>query len=203
MTEQNPEVADATPVEQADIAIGSRLARLRHLPWVETVCKLGEVTDQEPLYAISGAVLALGLVTRNPRLAGAGVRLLVAVAAADFLKSRVKDLVTRTRPHVLIEDGHYELDAGGGEEKPEQSFPSGHTAGAVAVARALSRSYPSAAPWAALGAAAAGLTRIAKGAHWPLDVLAGAVTGLAAEAVSEFAVRGARPLLWKLRPPPL
>lgn len=194
MADPRRDVADASPVERADIALGEKLASKRKHPAVKAAAKLGEITDQEPLYALSGVVLAVGLITRNPKLAGAGVRLLAAVAAADLAKSAVKNLVTRTRPHVLMDEDRYEADSGGGDEKLEQSFPSGHAAGAAAVARSISRGYPGVGPWAALAAAAGSATRLAKGAHWPLDVAAGVVIGLAAEAVSDFGLRRLVPL---------
>jgi membrane-associated phospholipid phosphatase len=118
--------------------------------------------------------------------------MLAAVAAADLSKRLTKSLVRRTRPHVLLDEGRYETDAGGSEEKPEQSFPSGHTACSVAAARALSRTYPAAGASAGLAAIAIGVSRIVKGAHWPLDVAGGAVIGLAAEALSAALLRFAR-----------
>jgi membrane-associated phospholipid phosphatase len=183
---------DAGPVEKADVEAGVKLARWRDNRWVQAAAKAGDLGDQEPLYALSSAVLLFGLLRRDRRLAEAGARMLTAVAAADFAKSFVKRHVTRTRPHVLMDEGEYDMEAGGEDEKPRQSFPSGHAAGGVAVARALSRVYPQAGLAAGVGAAAMGATRVAKGAHYPLDVLAGGALGLACEAVLNAAAGGLR-----------
>ncbi len=189
-----PPLDDATPVEKADVAAGVALGRFRDHPVVEGAAKAGEVSDQEPLYAITGFTFALGLLLQDRRLAEAGGRMLGAVVLSAALKSVVKRNVTRTRPNVLMDEGRYETGVGGDEKKPWQSFPSGHTAGATAAARALARIYPDAG-WACFATAAAmGLIRVAKGAHYPLDVAAGAVVGLAAEALVDGTVRGARRL---------
>ena len=60
-----------------------------------------------------------------------------------------------------------------------QSFPSGHTAAAAALATCLSLTYPKACWWFAILATLAGLQRIESGAHFPSDVLAGAAVGIA------------------------
>jgi len=60
------------------------------------------------------------------------------------------------------------------------SFPSGHTMGAFAVATVFAREYSGnrAVPWIAYGGATMiGLSRIALGRHFPSDVLVGAVLG--------------------------
>ena len=186
---------DATPVEKADVAAGLALGRFRDHPAIEAISKAGDVSDQEPLYAITGFTFTLGLLMRDRRLTEAGGRMLGAVILSAALKTLVKRNVTRTRPNVLMDEGRYETAVGGDEKKPWQSFPSGHPAGATAAARALARIYPDAG-WACVAAAAAmGMIRVAKGAHYPLDVAAGALVGLAAEAVVDGGVRGARRLL--------
>ena len=110
--------------------------------------------------------------------------MLAAVAAADAGKSLTKRLVKRTRPHVLLEQGRYEAEAGGSERKPEQSFPSGHVAGSVAASRAVTRIFPELRPWPEVAATALAVTRVLKGAHWPLDLMAGAAIGVVAEAAT-------------------
>ena len=178
------DVRQASEAEKADIELGARLASHRDHPVVKAAGEAGKIGDQAPLYALSAAVLIAGLATRNRRLAGSGVSMLAGLAAADVSKRLTKRLVRRTRPHVLLDDGRYQTDAGGTDRKPEQSFPSGHTAGSAAVARALSRNFPKTGAAAGVAAVGIGVSRIAKGAHWPLDVLAGAVLGLAAEALA-------------------
>jgi len=61
------------------------------------------------------------------------------------------------------------------------SFPSGHTAGVVAVTRAMAREYPATALPGATAAAAIAVTRPMVGAHFPLDIVAGAAIGVASE----------------------
>ena len=176
--------ASVTDLEKADIELGTKIAKHRHHPVAKAAGKAGELGDQGPLYALSSGVLAVGVASRDRRLTDTGLSMLAAVAAADVAKRIAKSLVRRTRPKALLEEGDYEADTGGSDRKKEQSFPSGHTACSVAAARAFSRNVPEASAAAGGAAVVLSLSRIAKGEHWPLDVAAGAVLGLVAEALS-------------------
>src|SRR3954463_2310783 len=185
----NPSGAEpdqSSKVEKADVKLGTKIAKHRNHPVAKAAGKVGKIGDQGPLYALSAGLLAVGVSSRDRRLTDTGLSMLAAIATADVAKRLVKSLVHRTRPHVALDEGHYEADAGGTDDKHEQSFPSGHMAGAAAVARALARNHPEAGAVAAAAAIGIGLSRIAKGAHWPLDVAAGAVIGLVAEAFSSL-----------------
>ncbi len=171
-------------VEKADIALGKKIASKRDHPAVKAAASAGELGDQGPLYALATGVLAVGVVSRDRRVTDCGLAILAAIAVADVSKRVAKRLVRRTRPKVLLEEGRYEADTGGSDRKPEQSFPSGHTACTVAAARALSRHFPETMPAAVAATAVIGLSRVAEGKHWPLDVAAGAVIGLVAERLS-------------------
>jgi membrane-associated phospholipid phosphatase len=129
-------------VEQGDAAVAFSLARFRDHPAVQRAAKVGEVSDQEPLYAITGITFAIGLLSGDRRLAEAGGRMLGAVVLSAVLKSLVKKTVTRTRPNAVMEGGRYRAALHGDARKQRQSFPSGHAAGARAGARALSSRRP-------------------------------------------------------------
>ena len=174
----------SSDVEKADIALGKKMASKRHHPAVKAAATAGEIGDQGPLYALAAGVLAVGVASRHRRVTDCGLAMLAAIALADVGKRIAKRVVRRTRPNVLLEEGRYDADTGGSGRKPEQSFPSGHTACTVAAARALSRHFPETMTAAGAATAIIGLSRVAEGKHWPLDIAAGAVIGLAAERLS-------------------
>lgn len=176
-------------IEEADVAIAAQLAKHKDHPAVRTLGALSEVGDQWPLVALSGALLSFGLLAKDRRSVRAGARMVASLAVATAVKTGLKTLVARTRPNVLLEEGRYEVELLGPDGGRWHSFPSGHTAGSVSVARALSRVYPEARPAAYAGAAAVALVQIPRGAHYPADVAAGALIGLAAEAVVDAAAR--------------
>ena len=177
------DTSDASPVEQADIAATRQLARHHHDPALRALTAFGQLVDQPPLLAASGAVVAWGLLAGDHRLARRGMHLVASIALATLLKGTVKRALSRTRPNVLLDQGRYRVEPLGPDEGPWHSFPSGHTAGSVALARAVVRSW-TAARWPAYaGAAAVGLVQVPRGAHYPSDVLAGVVVGVVAEAV--------------------
>jgi undecaprenyl-diphosphatase len=94
----------------------------------------------------------------------------LAVLAADGLAALVKAAVGQNRPTepdplVTIPHSH--------------SFPSGHTATAFAGAMMLSYLVPRAAPAFFTLAAAIAYSRLYVGVHFPLDVVGGAVIGVA------------------------
>jgi membrane-associated phospholipid phosphatase len=60
------------------------------------------------------------------------------------IKTALKAALSRTRPNVLLDEGRYATRLFGPNEGPWQSFPSGHVAGSVALARTLTRFYPQA-----------------------------------------------------------
>jgi undecaprenyl-diphosphatase len=94
----------------------------------------------------------------------------LAVAAADGVATLLKVAIGENRPS----------DKGSLLTIPHShSFPSGHTAVAFAAAAVLTWLVPRLAPAFFALALAIGYSRIYVGVHWPLDVVGGAVVGLA------------------------
>jgi membrane-associated phospholipid phosphatase len=153
----------------------------------ETIGKLG---DQPELRTLSAIVIAGGLLGGNRRMVRTGVRMLLAHELATLAKDLVKEQIDRTRPHSAGSDQERAVKPGKNKAKAETSFPSGHSAGSIAVARALGREYPQLqAP--TLGAAAIiGGLQVPRLAHYPTDVAAGMVVGVLAEAASSLVFLG-------------
>ncbi len=177
-----PAPDDATVVEKADVAVARAVAPVSRTPVMRALGTLSEVGDQPQMRVLCAGVIAWGLVRGDARLTRTGVRMLVAHSVATELKSLIKHRVDRTRPTVLVEEGRYAMAQGTSREHDESSFPSGHTAGAVAVAAAVAREYPEAGPAAYAAAAAVALLQIPRCTHYASDVAAGAVVGLVAAA---------------------
>lgn len=157
---------------------------------MEALGRFASLGDQPPLRTLCAAVIAAGLAGGNHRLAGTGVRMLVAHTLATLAKDFVKHRVDRTRPRSKSGKGKDHLPRPGRRTAKEAtSFPSGHSAGAAAVARAFARDYPEyRAPAYAAGGALA-LAQIPRCAHYPTDVGAGLAIGIAAEAVVDIGFR--------------
>ena len=179
----------ARQLEQADIEVAEQAAKWRDNPAVRALGKLSELADQPPMIALSAATLLAGLGFREPRLARAGARMLAAHLLATAIKGQVKQRVDRTRPFVLADERRYKIGKGEHDEGKYNSFPSGHTAGAVAVAQAVAREYPAAAIPVRLLALAVALIQIPRCAHFPSDIGVGAAIGLGAEKLVDLAAR--------------
>jgi undecaprenyl-diphosphatase len=77
-----------------------------------------------------------------------------------------------------------------GKKPGSWSFPSGHTASSFASAWVLSTVWPKRAPVFLGLAGAVGLSRIYVGAHYPGDVMSGAMCGLTlAELIRRLVIR--------------
>ena len=190
---RHPDVEARTPVEQADAVVADVLLPSASRGLVRAIGTASDLTDQEPLYAAAAAVVGTGLLMRDERTIRAGTRMAASHLLATALRGIVKHLVDRTRPLAAAERGEYELSEGGRFESDFNSFPSGHTAGAVAVARALSRHYPGSHHSIMLVAAAASVTQVIRSKHYVSDVVSGAAIGLIAEeAVHRLLCRAER-----------
>jgi membrane-associated phospholipid phosphatase len=182
----------AKKLHDADRELGERAAAERQSGPMRVLAAVNELSDQPPLIALSAATLVAGLVSRRSDLTRGGARMLASHLLATAIKTAVKRNVDRTRPH-SVDDGYdYRLKKGESRSHHYSSFPSGHTAGAVAVAQAVARDYPQHAAAARSAAGSIGLFQFARRAHFPTDILAGAIVGVAAEAVVDRVIR----LVW-------
>jgi membrane-associated phospholipid phosphatase len=178
-----------TRVEKVDLAVAEALTPIRKRKAVEAIGTISDVGDQPPMYLITGAVLATGVLMGDRRTSKAGLRMLASHFIAIRLKNLAKRLVDRTRPDLIPEQGKYELRPGKRYESDYNSFPSGHTASPVAVARALGRDYPGQHGAALALAGAVGATQVVRSKHYVSDVIAGALIGLAAEKIADLWIR--------------
>lgn len=105
-----------------------------------------------------------------------------AVAVSGILADIIKVIAGRFRPSELFEHGLYGFDFFH-IERALTSFPSGHTATAFALATAIVYLWPRYSALAWLFALSVGISRIAITAHYPSDVLGGALTGILCVAV--------------------
>ena len=157
---------------------------------IRALGRFAALADQPPLRILCGAVIAAGIARGDARLAGAGARMLAAHALATWGKNFIKHRVDRTRPAAMAKPGKdHRPSPGRTSSKEDTSFPSGHSAGAAAVAAAFARDYPEhrAAAYGAAGALA--LAQIPRCTHYPTDVGAGIAIGVAAETLLAGAVR--------------
>ena len=151
---------------------------------------LGYLDMFEPFGHGLGLVLVLIAVHQlDPARRWAIPRLLACALAGGGIADLFKMLIVRLRPNdigasfsgsVWDTFGHWlpMLTSGSGS----QSFPSAHTATAVGFAAGLIWLYPNGRVLFTVLAALVGCQRIASGAHYPSDVLAGAAIGCLAAA---------------------
>jgi membrane-associated phospholipid phosphatase len=175
----------AEKIVEADLAVAEAFAPHEEKLPVRALSAVAKLGDQPPLRALCGLVIAAALLRGDARLARTGVRALAAHTAATMAKNVIKRRIDRTRPFAAVNGkGGHKPRAGRDESKEKTSFPSGHSAGAAAVAAAFARDYPDHKA-AALGAGALlALAQIPRCAHYPTDVGGGVALGLAAEAVT-------------------
>jgi undecaprenyl-diphosphatase len=136
------------------------------------------------IWLVLGVVIALS----RPRAAAGVWQMALAILIASQLTDHVlKPAVGRGRPFTAV------MDVRVIAERPDtHSFPSGHAANAFAGALALGRVWwrrGRVALW--LLAATIAFSRVYVGVHYPLDVLGGAIVGLAS---GWFVLGGRRPV---------
>ncbi|MET9324180.1 phosphatase PAP2 family protein [Streptomyces sp. NPDC003038] len=141
-----------------------------------------DAAEHTKLWWAAAFLMVAGGGWRGRRAAAAGV---AGMAVAQLLSNGVaKQLVERRRPPQEW------IPHGDVEERPDSSsFPSGHTAAAVAFTAAVAPTWPWAGAACAVPTALVAIERVHSGAHYPSDVVAGAVIGAAAAALVRAAPR--------------
>ncbi|MFF4845576.1 phosphatase PAP2 family protein [Streptomyces collinus] len=161
-----------TGVRDADRSL-SKQAASRIPPGVGKVLSaVEESAESTKLWCGAAAVMAWLGGWRGRKAAGAGLGALVMAQLVS--NGLCKQLADRPRPPKKWFP-HDEAD-----DRPDSSsFPSGHTAAAVAFTAAVAPTWPAAGAACAAPAAMVALERVQSGAHYPSDVAAGAAIGLA------------------------
>jgi membrane-associated phospholipid phosphatase len=148
---------------------------------------LSKIGDQPELRVIAGGLLVVGTLVGNDRLVRAGSRMLIAHEAATVVKDMIKTNIDRTRPRSANNRDAKKPKKGDHTAKEKTSFPSGHSAGAIAAARAFSREFPEYGPAPIGGAALVAASQVPRCAHYPTDVAAGLLIGLVVEGITNAA----------------
>ena len=156
--------------------------------------RLSRSADYSRLSIATAAALALSGGASGRRAAFRGM---AAVAAtATIVNLAIKPISRRARP----DRERASVPLGRRVKMPvSHSFPSGHTAAAFAFATGAGRSLPWSAPPLSILATLVGYSRVHTGVHYPLDVIVGALSGVAIATLSDRALDSGRvrAALWR------
>ena len=190
-----------TSIEKIDLSVARTLALDEERPAGKVLARFAELGDQPPLALLSLAVAAAGTLRKDEKLARTGLRMLAALSITTMAKRIGKGSIDRTRPEEALENGRYCLEEGDSHASQLRSMPSGHSAGATAVAFAAARDYPKlAAPAAGLGGAIL-LAQLPTKNHFLSDVVAGAAIGVLAGVIANALIPPFKKI--RLQPAPL
>ncbi|HLP18169.1 MAG TPA: phosphatase PAP2 family protein [Bacteroidota bacterium] len=186
--------APALAQRLTDVAVSegpdTRLFRTINNAQTQFKTSLFTATDNTTALIVVGVPLGCiiyGIAADDRRVLNTGVLLSASEVLTYGLKHILKITVKRPRPYEDLADVHVN-NIGSADE---YSFPSGHTAGAFALATMLTLRHPKPIVYipAFIWAGMVGYGRVYNGVHYPSDVLGGAVLG-AGTSVLTFALRG-------------
>lgn len=180
------------PIERTDLTVAEAAAIDGRKSLARRVRAFAQLGDQPPLRMLCGVTIATGLLRRDPGLARTGLRMLAAHGVATWAKGVIKHRIDRTRPGDAMKNGRYRLDSGESHEKRLSSMPSGHSAGVAAVAMAVARDYPAAAPASGIAAASIIAAQLPSKNHFLSDVVVGTAIGVTAEVAVSGLMRRVR-----------
>jgi undecaprenyl-diphosphatase len=154
--------------------------RRYHGPWRTRVARFLTHAGDGRSWTVMALLL---LATARATPAHVALRMAAGSALGAAAAQLLKRSLNRARPTSAI--GGFEALA----ENPDAfSFPSGHTAAAFGVATALAGERYRAGPIALALATGIALSRVYLGAHYPLDVVVGALVGTGAGALGRVLV---------------
>lgn len=141
---------------------------------IDDMAQVVESFGSYPSFGIMGAFYAAGSLLEDERAKRVAMDAFSSsLVGAGIIMTTMKVVVGRRRPGETGEAYHFRPFGG------DHSFPSGHTAQAFSLASVIAESYDE--RWVDLTsygiATLVGLARVEQGAHFPSDVLAGAIIG--------------------------
>ncbi|MEV4441136.1 phosphatase PAP2 family protein [Streptomyces sp. NPDC049577] len=175
-------MGNVNDLHEAEGRLTGRVASCHHplVRWARPV--VGEAAEHTKLWWAIAVTLAATGGSRGRKAAVAG---LTAMGVGELLSNGViKPLSRRRRPprELIPHDGV--------DDRPDSSsFPSGHTAAAVAFTTAVALTWPRAGALCAVPAALVAAERVHSGAHYPSDVAAGAALGAAGACTARCLLR--------------
>jgi membrane-associated phospholipid phosphatase len=140
-----------------------------------TITEFGDSTYY--LIGFGMAYLLFRFLCKKSDQANAALFLFASVAVSGIIADIIKIIAGRYRPSELFAQGHYGFDFFH-IERALTSFPSGHTVTAFALATAITYLWPKTHSVMWVFAILIGISRLMIGAHYPSDVIAGAVVGI-------------------------
>jgi undecaprenyl-diphosphatase len=175
-------VEEMAPLDSLDARIFLAVNHLPHPRWLDRAADVVTLTTGGGWHWVVG--ILVGRVFFGMERSGTALRTLVPsiIGTTLFVEGPVKAYFRRRRPFIDVVRAIVV-----GKKPGNWSFPSGHTASSFAAARMLACVWPKKWPLFYGVAVLVGFSRVYAGAHYPGDVMSGAVLG---SVMSEVIRRG-------------